>query len=233
MGMRKEAVQQGRTPSTSQSSSKPFRLTDSGLGGKLNEPSNEQGELRKPKQLNIKQQSVFAPWNGQQSVDEFARMFLQNIHEITSRIPFFNLLSLNDQLGLLDSYWHELFAVCLVESRVGLHNMQSDQVKCRPFDITHVQPDENANKDNNQNEQEIEHNNNNDNEDEEEKIDLLTITTSEERAEFLKHVCFQIEKMRSLRLESQEFDYLKGLIMFNSGNLIYYNQIWPFKFHRH
>jgi len=126
-------------------------------------------------------------------------------------IPFFNLIPQADQISLLKENWIELLIVHLIETNVKIDLLELSFLK-----LDHVDNiDDTLDLSKSSNEELL--GNKSDKEQELDVVDeKLTCQSEEDNEKFFRLRCL-IEKLRLFNLQSDEFSYLKSVILFNSG----------------
>lgn len=165
MGMRREAVQRGRTPidqpATSSITNKLVKHKDCSL-------------------MASNKLAVSRPAND--FLNDFASKILFNIFEWSIALPVFNSININDKIELLTNSWCELFVLFAAQSNILVDDLKLDDER------------ENANSTLN--------NTSN------------CINSVEQDMDNFK---IQLNKIRSLNLDFEEYSYFRALVLFNPG----------------
>ncbi|CAF0720195.1 unnamed protein product [Brachionus calyciflorus] len=136
MGMKKEAVQQGRNPTNQ---IKKNNHHDSKIIPSLNEnhsllQNNSEQKIGPNFLNNYLNQNLFnqclpmgSSNQNEQNLFDFAAKFVEKIFEFNISVPFFNSLKQDDQILLLKKNWSELLLVAVVQSNLNLENIESKE----------------------------------------------------------------------------------------------------------
>jgi hypothetical protein len=131
------------------------------------------------------------------------KYFFASIIQFARSIPFYNLVSQEDQILLLQNCWHELFILCLTQSKFLIEHIKdlsmSSLCETEAFSLKNLAIPRS----------------NNDESNLKKEICPDALKTHLENLDMLK---FQIEKIRSFNLTNEEFSYLKAILLFNSGD---------------
>jgi len=126
------------------------------------------------------------------------KYFFASIIQFARSIPFYNLVSQEDQILLLQNCWHELFILCLTQSKFLIEHIKdlsmSSLCETESFSLKNLKSCSNN-----------------------DETCPDPMKTHLENLDILK---FQIEKIRSFNLTNEEFSYLKAILLFNSGDFL-------------
>nr|ASL70565.1 nuclear receptor [Brachionus plicatilis] len=121
MGMKKEAVQQGRNPTSNQNGRKSLSDTKMDHNDSLMYQPRVSTNLASLQSFGFDQKTEL-------DVCDFAAQFVDKIFQLNLSIPFFNSLRSDDQIQLLKGSWCELLFVSLVQFDVDFKGMEVDEL---------------------------------------------------------------------------------------------------------
>jgi hypothetical protein len=160
-----------------------------------NKISNFSQQIEQNKELNEEtNEDICDLFKFDKSSNYLLKYFFASIIQFARSIPFYNLVSQEDQILLLQNCWLELFILCLTQSKFLIGHIKylsmSSLCETESFSLKNLTNDETC-------------------------PDALK--THLENLDILK---FQIEKIRSFNLTNEEFLYLKAILLFNSGDFL-------------
>ena len=137
------------------------------------------------------------------SSDYLLKYFFTSIVQFARSIPFYNLISHEDQILLLKNCWHELFILSLTQSKILIEQIKGLSISslCESESFS-VEPNSSSNENN---------------------YKKKFYSDMNPNLEILGNLQFQIEKIRLLNLTNEEFCYLKAILLFNPGEFNYSN----------
>ena len=147
-----------------------------------------------------------------QSSADYLLKFLYTVMEWSASVPFFNLIPHDDQIVLLQNCWHELFLVCMAQTKLSsecvkelsLNSIIGDGCSFANEDISLTNADNDVHS----------------NASSESKTRTALKANFESSKDFksdLDKFQTQIDKLRSFNLSNDEFSFLKSILIFNSG----------------
>lgn len=134
------------------------------------------------------------------TTDYLLKYFFTSIIQFARSIPFFNLISNEDQIVLLQNCWHELFILSLTQSKILIEQIKELSISslCEPLKSFSVEINSSASENTCKSE-----------------ICSEIVKSHAEKFDALK---IQMEKIRLFNLTNEEYCYLKAILLFNSGD---------------